>query len=557
MNPVPDRDTLAHALRIVHMMDDSADEHENLYDILRQCLRGLVREFACETAFIGYRDFFGKDTVVAVDRNGLLRRTMNEEIAQMCRATEREGVTDEAKVVSLFEAPYLVKGLYKGETYLGIIGIQSGAPDGCFPFLLSEASYVLDSVIYSKCKEDVARRERTLVREIDGIVDTHGNNTQRCLELSIHRLVEDTASMAGFVFHGEEEDYALQATDSTGGIILENYDQARLEIVEAAQDCDHKDTPVSRGPRDGPIRVGGDEIAGVIAVPLTTRAGEKGGIIVLVSDSRYTPAHVDLVQSAGELLDTALIKERHIRVMVSRFTKHVGTGAIDVLLNQPKWLDPRREEVVILSADLVGSTEYAHAQEDPLKVFAAINCYLALIGKIIKDGYGGTLDKFIGDEVMALFGAPIKDVKAAETSVACAREILAAVNELSKSHEAAFEVKVTLGLVDAIVGELGSEDTQTDYTVIGDGVNQFFRIAKNHAQPGRIICNERLAKAPHIGDVSHIDEISVKGIDAPISNLRNRDTVDCCVAAPERTLSFHPTRSCDCSAKGQIEAGGV
>ena len=40
---------------------------------------------------------------------------------------------------------------------------------------------------------------------------------------------------------------------------------------------------------------------------------------------------------------------------------------------------------------------------------------------------------------------------------------------------------MTLGLVDAIAGELGSEDTQTDYTVIGDGVNQFFRIAKNHA----------------------------------------------------------------------------
>ena len=75
---------------------------------------------------------------------------------------------------------------------------------------------------------------------------------------------------------------------------------------------------------------------------------------------------------------------------------------------------------------------------------------------------------------------------------------------------------MTLGLVDAIAGELGSEDTQTDYTVIGDGVNQFFRIAKNHTQPGRIICNERLANDPYMGDVSRIDEVSVKGIDAPI-----------------------------------------
>ncbi len=75
---------------------------------------------------------------------------------------------------------------------------------------------------------------------------------------------------------------------------------------------------------------------------------------------------------------------------------------------------------------------------------------------------------------------------------------------------------MTLRLVDAIAGELGSEDTQTDYTVIGDGVNQFFRIAKHHAQPNRIITNERLANAPHISDVGLIDEVSVKGIDSPI-----------------------------------------
>jgi len=45
---------------------------------------------------------------------------------------------------------------------------------------------------------------------------------------------------------------------------------------------------------------------------------------------------------------------------------------------------------------------------------------------------------------------------------------------------------------------------------------QFFRIGKNHAQPGRIVCNERLANAPHMGDVSRIDEVSVKAVDAPI-----------------------------------------
>ena len=85
------------------------------------------------------------------------------------------------------------------------------------------------------------------------------------------------------------------------------------------------------------------------------------------------------------------------------------------------------------------------------------------------------------------------------------------------SSSAIFEVKLTLGFADAIAGEVGSEDTQTDYTVIGDGVNQFFRIAKYHGQCGKVIINKRLHQAvENRYETESIDNVQVKGISEPI-----------------------------------------
>jgi adenylate cyclase len=186
------------------------------------------------------------------------------------------------------------------------------------------------------------------------------------------------------------------------------------------------------------------------------------------------------------------------------------------LLQSPYWLNSRREEVVVLSVDLVDSTKFAHAEPDAIKVFHHINKYLGLIGTIIKNDFNGTLDKYIGDEVMGIFGAPVKDANCAMHGTECALHIMKEIanynRKLSEAGEQIFSIKITLGLVNAVVGEVGSEDTQTDYTVIGSGVSDLFRLAK-YTEPNKIYINEALQKRiSHKYETKSLGNLEAKGV---------------------------------------------
>ncbi|MEK6233970.1 MAG: adenylate/guanylate cyclase domain-containing protein, partial [Planctomycetales bacterium] len=202
--------------------------------------------------------------------------------------------------------------------------------------------------------------------------------------------------------------------------------------------------------------------------------------------------HLQYIKRAASLLDTFILSRQNVEVTAKRYYKHVGTGVYEVLRESPGWLEPRQEQVVILSADLVGSTEYAHAETNPFAVFRHINAYLGMIGKIVKS-HNGALDKYLGDEVMGFFGAPVPDSKRSINALNCALRILADLEVMNEQRtadgEPTFQVKITIGLVDCVVGEVGSPETQTDYTVIGRDVNQFFRIA-THGEPNAVIVNE-------------------------------------------------------------------
>ena len=174
----------------------------------------------------------------------------------------------------------------------------------------------------------------------------------------------------------------------------------------------------------------------------------------------------------------------------------------------------------MLSVDLVDSTKFAHAEHDAIKVFYHINKYLGFIGSIIKNKFNGTLDKYIGDEVMGIFGAPVKDANCAIHGTECALHIIKEIetynSKLIKEGEQIFNIKITLGLVNAVVGEVGSEDTQTDYTVIGSGVSDLFRLAK-HTAPNKIYINEALQKRiAHRYKTKSLGNLEAKGVDEGI-----------------------------------------
>jgi len=205
--------------------------------------------------------------------------------------------------------------------------------------------------------------------------------------------------------------------------------------------------------------------------------------------------------------------------MMKRYNKYVGSEILNVLLENPEWLNARKENIVVFSADLVGSTEYAAAEPDAFKTFNLVNKYLKLIAKTVIEDFNGTLDKFIGDEVMALFGAPVRDHNAPFIACDCAlavkEKIFQLNEEAERKGEHTFSVKITIGFANVIIGEVGSQDTQTDYTALGDEVNQVFRMA-NYGIPNEIIVNQKMKEIT--GEeykYEFVQEAELKGIKKP------------------------------------------
>ncbi|MDQ3200418.1 MAG: adenylate/guanylate cyclase domain-containing protein, partial [Verrucomicrobiota bacterium] len=132
-----------------------------------------------------------------------------------------------------------------------------------------------------------------------------------------------------------------------------------------------------------------------------------------------------------------------------------------------------RKLVTILFSDISGFTALAK-KEDPEKVRELINaCFDQLVPVVQK--YGGTVDKFIGDEIMALFGAPIAHEDDAERALRAALEMMAALAEFNRAHGTSLGLHFGINTGRVVAGEIGGQNRR-DYSVMGDAVNLAARL---------------------------------------------------------------------------------
>jgi adenylate cyclase len=181
-------------------------------------------------------------------------------------------------------------------------------------------------------------------------------------------------------------------------------------------------------------------------------------------------------------------------------------------------LDGRSIEATILLSDLRGfsfMTRGCSAQE----VVDMLNRYFTRMCEVIYD-YGGTVDKFMGDSIMALFGAPWSSTKEIEHAVCCAAQMQIAMDAYNKENEKFGLPNLYMGIGintgDAVIGKIGS-DLYSDYTVVGDEVNLTSRI-ESHCLRGQILMSENTHK--RVKDIVEVREpvfVSVRGKSEPVA----------------------------------------
>jgi class 3 adenylate cyclase len=181
------------------------------------------------------------------------------------------------------------------------------------------------------------------------------------------------------------------------------------------------------------------------------------------------------------------------------FGRYVNDYVLEQLLSSPEGEDVcgAEREVTILFADIRSFTRLSEGMK-ARDVVALLNDVFQLVSDHILSSHG-TIDKFIGDSVMAYFGAPVPEPDHAQHAVSAAIEIQRALAERSRRRPgsgAGSEVEVSIGVGIhtgvVVVGSIGSK-RRVDFTAIGDAVNVAHRLEKL-ARPGEILVSEAVQR---------------------------------------------------------------
>jgi len=210
------------------------------------------------------------------------------------------------------------------------------------------------------------------------------------------------------------------------------------------------------------------------------------------------------------------------RQVMDVFGRFVSAKVRDVIVNQaledPDLIQPggRQMEISVLFADIRGFTTISENLQ-PVEVVEILNQYLdSMEEEVFKQG--GTLDKYTGDGMMVLFGAPLEQPDHAERAVRAALGMQRAAAEVSRRRgdtewEIAYGIGITTGL--AVVGHIGSK-RRLDYTAIGDMVNLAARL-EGQAPPRTILINRTTYEAvKDIAVVEELETVVVKGKAEPV-----------------------------------------
>jgi len=183
-----------------------------------------------------------------------------------------------------------------------------------------------------------------------------------------------------------------------------------------------------------------------------------------------------------------LTEKKHLEAQRRLFEKMVSPAVIDQLDPNSLQLGGRRAEITVLFSDIRGFTAFSE-ESQPEELVSVLNQYLGAAADAVLNEEG-TIDKFLGDAVMAWFNAPILQADHSLRAVRAALAIRAAVVELHKvmppSSQLSFGVGIHTG--EAVLGLVGTEK-RLEYTAIGDSVNTAKRIQEN-AGLGQILISQ-------------------------------------------------------------------
>jgi class 3 adenylate cyclase/CheY-like chemotaxis protein len=213
-------------------------------------------------------------------------------------------------------------------------------------------------------------------------------------------------------------------------------------------------------------------------------------------------------------------KTRNVLELHETFGRYLSDEIVKQLLESPGGLalGGKKRFITILISDIRGFTLISE-QMDVEAVVTMLNHYFEILVEVMHH-YNGTIIEFVGDGILAVFGAPVEDEFHPDKAVACAIEMQLAMEEINRwNKENGFpylEMGIGINTGETIVGNIGSPKA-TKYNIIGKNVNLCSRV-ENYTIGGQVFLSEYTVKAVKAPlNVSQVAEVQPKGLLEPVS----------------------------------------
>jgi adenylate cyclase len=272
-----------------------------------------------------------------------------------------------------------------------------------------------------------------------------------------------------------------------------------------------------------------EKIRSVICAPLW-RKDKIIGVIQLDSvrvNNQYTQEDLELLKAIGSQMamileqDSLNEKIRQEERLRSRLERYLAPQVAEMIVKgsletKDYVMEPKELTATIVFADIVGFTQLAE-QIRPQETNLILNQYFSTMTDIIFS-YDGILDKYMGDGLMAVFGAPMEKEDDAGRAILAAKEMKenqAKMKSEKGGHRARFDIRIGINTGRVVAGNIGSTD-RIDYTVIGDPVNIASRL-ESIAGPNQILIGEETYRA--VKDRFKIKKIGPKKVKGRIAEI--------------------------------------
>lgn len=457
-------------LEAIYQIDRMRDNHPLETDLINGFVSILADYFKAQTCmvFLSHidsgemilRGVIDKENISVESIDTIRELTSNINIPQVINTP----ATIEA--MTLLAAPFIVAGVKLGSV---VIGREQAFTLADHRLLYAMMSQMDSAIVHSRVVAQLQQRNSELetIYSIDKIRDSEAD-FEFMLQKVLSELCKAVRSEMGYLMLFEENGEQLELKASTVDHLFTHPIYQKV-IREKSREALEKGEAIFSNRPNGPVR-------SIVAVPLILNEKVIGvfGTVNSTNPRGFNAEDRRMLVAITSQVDTAVFERLENRRMRRVLSRSVDPKVLDHLLDRADTtvLAGERVTLTTLFADLRGSTAWAE-RTLPEELVSTLNVFLGKMTEIIFK-HGGTLDKFVGDEVIALFGSPVPMEDHALHACRCAFEMQKAHTVLQKElAEKGVELPhmgIGISSGEVIAGEFGPP-IRTDFTAMGRPMN--------------------------------------------------------------------------------------